>query len=179
MFSQLNTSVKRTWVLINSFCLINGICFTQPPAKSQWVYHNPQGKLVYKTLEAGDRIMDFSHAGYMGGGVSIPSPPVKITLEPAAGDNSDFIQIAIDKVSAMKPENGFRGTVLLKPGIYNCEKTIVINANGVVLRGSGSGKDGTVIQMTGKPHHCITVRGTLTTRTAGDTVYFTDPYVPS
>ena len=28
--------------------------------------------------------MDFSHAGYMGGGVSIPTVPVKITLSPVS-----------------------------------------------------------------------------------------------
>ena len=41
--------------------------------KSEWVYAGPNGKLVYKTTPAGDRIMDFSHAGYMGGGVALPA----------------------------------------------------------------------------------------------------------
>ena len=42
---------------------------------SQWVYPGPDGKLVYKTTPAGDRIMDFSYAGYMGGGVALPDVP--------------------------------------------------------------------------------------------------------
>src|SRR4051794_30892605 len=46
---------------------------------SQWVFYE-QGKLSYKQLPTGDRIMDFSHAGYMGGGVRLPAVEVKITL---------------------------------------------------------------------------------------------------
>src|SRR4051794_18718683 len=87
--------------------------------KSDWVYLNNQGKLSYKALPKGDRIMDFSYSGYKGGGVAIPSPEVKIVLSPVAGDNSDLIQNAINEVSKLKPENGFRGAVLLKPGTYN------------------------------------------------------------
>ena len=47
---------------------------TQNPAsgvQSEWVYKGTDGKLKYKTTPAGDRIMDFSHAGHMGGGKKI------------------------------------------------------------------------------------------------------------
>jgi len=37
----------------------------------QWVALGGTGKLEYKTTPKGDRIVDFSHAGYMGGGVAI------------------------------------------------------------------------------------------------------------
>jgi hypothetical protein len=37
---------------------------------SEWVYPGPDGKLTYKKIPAGDSIMDFSCAGYMGGGVN-------------------------------------------------------------------------------------------------------------
>src|SRR5688572_7135167 len=104
---------------------------------SEWVYKNSKGKLEYKTLPAGDRIMDFSFAGYMGGGVRIPHVEAKIVLSPKEGDNSDAIQQAIDKVSKMKMVDGFRGTVILRSGTYDCEKTINIEADGVVLSGSG------------------------------------------
>lgn len=123
--------------------------------------------------------MDFSYAGYMSGGVSIPSPEVKITVSPVAGDNTDIIQNAIDEVSQMKLANGFRGAVLLKPGIYNCDRTININASGVVLRGSGSGEKGTIINMTGKPHLCISVKGSVVSKTIGAATSFADAYVPS
>ncbi|KAA2240758.1 hypothetical protein F0L74_31980 [Chitinophaga agrisoli] len=145
---------------------------------SQWVYQNGQGKLSYKTLERGDRIPDYSYAGYKGGGVAIPLLPVKITLSPAAGDNTDAIQQAIDAVSGMPLVNGSRGAVLLQPGIYDCERPLVIRASGVVLRGSGAGADGTVIRMTGNPHACITITGMVTAQPIGDAVRITDSYVP-
>ena len=56
--------------------------------RSRWVYPGPDGKLVYRTTPAGDRIMDFSHAGYMGGGVALPNVPVKRTVKPS-GNNDD------------------------------------------------------------------------------------------
>ena len=147
--------------------------------KSEWVYINPQGKLTYKTLEGGDKIMDFSYAGYMSGGVSIPSPAVKITLNPTSGDNTEIIQNAIEQVSAMKMANGFRGAVLLNPGTYNCERPLTINSSGVVLRGSGSGSNGTIINLTGKPHACITVKGNTSSKTIGNSTTISDAYVPS
>jgi hypothetical protein len=151
----------------------------QSSAKSQWVYPDAKGKLVYKTLVTGDKIMDFSYAGYMGGGVKIPSIDVKITLSPVAGDNSAAIQQAIDEVSKMKLVNGFRGTVLLKPGVYDCEKPLLINTSGVVLRGSGSDEKGTVLNLTGKPHAAVTVRGEVRSKVIGEATTITDSYVPS
>src|SRR5689334_3750841 len=59
----------------------------RPPAISTWVYPGPDGKLVYKTTPAGDRIMDFSSAGYEGGGVALPTVPVKITVRPSGGQD--------------------------------------------------------------------------------------------
>ncbi len=122
--------------------------------------------------------MDFSYAGYMGGGVAIPTVAAKITLNAVAGDNTDAIQQAIDEVSALPLQNGFRGAVLLNPGTYNCERTITISTSGVVLRGSGSGEQGTSINMTGKPHVCIAIKGTPNT-TTGATTTINDAYIPS
>ena len=160
------------------FATIN-FCSGQTSAKSQWVYLNTDGKLTYKTLDNGDKIMDFSYAGYMGGGVSIPSVPVKITLSQSTGDNTDAIQKAIDEVSKMKMVNGIRGAVLLKPGSYDCERTLKINASGVVLRGSGSGSDGSILNLTGKPHNCIEVRGQVSSKGIGDSTIIVDSYVPA
>lgn len=149
------------------------------PGKSEWVYSDAKGKLIYRTMPKGDRIMDFSYAGYKGGGVAIPDVAVKITLSPVAGDNTDAIQNAINEVSAMELVNGFRGAVLLSAGTYNCDRQININASGVVLRGSGAGKNGTVINMTGKSHLCISVRGNVSSKTIGVPTKFTAVYVPS
>src|SRR5688500_13866203 len=88
-----------------------------PPATSM-VYPGIDGKLVYVADSLGNKIPDFSNAGYKGGGVAIPYVPVKVTVWPVAGDNADNVQAAIDKVSAMPLDaSGFRGAVLLKMGI--------------------------------------------------------------
>jgi len=147
--------------------------------KSDWIYAGTDGKLVYKALPAGDKIMDFSNAGYMGGGVAIPDVAVKVTLNPMGGDNAEAIQNAIDQVAKMPLVNGFRGAVLLSAGKYDCSKTININASGVVLRGSGSGERGTVINMTGDPHVCVAVRVRTSATPAGPQTTLADAYVPS
>jgi hypothetical protein len=129
-------------------------------AKSQWVYPGPDGRLEYKTTATGDRIMDFSTAGYMGGGVPLPDVPVRKTVQPSGGaDDTALIQAALDAVAAMPLENGFRGAVLLGPGTFTCSNAIVISASGVVLRGSGDGPDGTTIKMSGGRHVAIATRG--------------------
>ena len=172
--------ILKRFLLSSCVCLLStSICVAQTAHKSQWVYPDAKGKLTYKTLEGGDKIMDFSYAGYMGGGVSIPLVPVTITLSPSAGDNSVAIQKAIDDVSQMKMINGFRGAVLLKAGTYDCEKPLTINASGVVLRGSGSGEKGTVLNLTGKAHACITVKGSVSSKTIGESTTIADNYVPS
>lgn len=156
-------------------------------AESEWVHPGPNGKLVYKTTPSGDRIMDFSFAGYMGGGVALPSVPVKQTVKPSGGeDDTAMIQTAIDAVSAMPPENGFRGAVLLASGMFPCSRTITISASGVVLRGSGNqGAARSTIKMRGRPHLAIAVRapgGRREDQTDGFSAAQTviaDAYVPS
>ncbi len=153
-------------------------------AKSEWVYAGSDGKLKYKTTAAGDRIMDYSHAGYMGGGVTLPEVPVKITVQPMEGDSTATIQEAIDKVSALNLENESRGAVLLAPGDYTCSTAISIRTSGVVLRGSGSGANGSTIKMVGGRHVALAVGGGRTGRAAGREskavqTFLADPYVPA
>jgi hypothetical protein len=156
---------------------------------SQWVHPGPDGRLIYKTTPSGDRIMDFSHAGYMGGGVALPNVPVKQTLKPSGdGDDTAAIQSAINAVAALRPENGFRGAVLLAPGTFSCSNTITISASGVVLRGSGhtGATTRTTIRLTGQPHNAITIRASPGRRDAEPAPIFAsaqttmaDAYVPS
>jgi hypothetical protein len=152
--------------------------------KSQWVHPGPDGNLVYKTTPAGDRIMDFSHAGYMGGGVKLPTVPVVRTVEPSGGDDTAKIQAALDTVAALPLNDGFRGAALLAPGTFTCSGTIKISVSGVVLRGSGSGTDiRSTLKLVGQPHNGITVGGKAA---AGATksgeqakTIIADKYVPS
>ena len=110
------------------------------------VYPGVDGKLTYIADSVGNRIPDFSNAGYRGGGVAIPYIPNKATVWPVPGDNSANIQAAIDKVSALPLDaSGFRGAVLLKMGEYPLDKPLYIKASGVILRGEGMSDIGTIL----------------------------------
>ncbi len=155
--------------------------FTLNAAEIPWVQVDPSGKLVYKSTERGDRIMDFSFAGYMGGGVALPAPAVAKTVNPSGGeDDSAAIQAAIDNVSSMPLVAGFRGAVLLSPGVFTCKATLTIKSAGVVLRGSGSGVDGrgTTLRLAGGPHVCINISGPRAAEPPGPSTPLTDTYVP-
>src|SRR5436190_1629410 len=114
------------------------------------VYPGGDGKLVYVPDEQGNTIIDSSHAGYGGGGVPIPTVPVKEIIWPVAGDNTENVQAAIDRVSALPlDKSGFRGAVVLRAGYYRMATPINIKASGVVLRGEGMGDTGTILIATG------------------------------
>ena len=132
-------------VFLFSILSFKGIGQDVPPTTSM-VYPGIDGKLVYITDSLGNKIPDFSNAGYKGGGVALPFVPVKATVWPISGDNSANIQAAIDKVAALTPDaTGFRGAVLLKMGLYALEKPVYIKASGVILRGEGRSDIGTVL----------------------------------
>jgi len=104
------------------------------------VHPGEEDELVYIPDYQGNRIPDYSMAGYKGGGVDIPESPVKYTLEPKDGDDTQRIQEAIDKVSEKElNSNGIRGAVLLKKGIYEINEKLTINNSGVILKGEGKG----------------------------------------
>jgi hypothetical protein len=187
---MLNRPMKKITALLLSLLTV-GIASAQK-GQSEWVYRGNNGKLVYKTTPAGDRIMDFSHAGYMGGGVALPVVPVKRLVKPSGtNDDTQLIQNAIDEVAAMPLKGGFRGAVELAPGAFTCSGSIILSVSGVVLRGSGSGEGGTTIKMIGSPHTAIVIgrgntKGALgrTEKADSSTVgaastLITDTYVPS
>ncbi|WP_051620469.1 hypothetical protein [Paenibacillus sp. UNC451MF] len=147
-------------------------------ATSSWVFYGQDGKLVYKKDESGNRIMDFSSAGYMGGGVAFPEVPVVKTIQPSGGDDTSVIQNAINEVAAMPLKDGFRGALLLGPGTFITTKQINMKTSGVIVRGSGSGNGGTVIQMNGAPFLLFNIAGTGS-HTPSVGVNIADPYVPS
>ena len=84
---------------------------------SSRVYPGTDGRLAYEPDGQGNTIHDASHAGYRGGGVAIPTLPVRETVWPVAGDNTAHVQAAIDRLSARQPDaNGLRGALLLRAG---------------------------------------------------------------
>lgn len=132
-------------ILILGLCLL---CFpqygvTQQNWESGSVYLE-DGRLAYVSDEEGNRIPDFSHAGYRGGGVVPPdfaNEPDVITLAPDedGADDTPRIQAAIDTMGTITLDaNGFRGVVLLTAGDYEIHSTIRINVDGVALRGEGN-----------------------------------------
>jgi hypothetical protein len=132
-------------VLVFSISISSGNAQDIPPTTSL-VYPGADGKLVYVSDSSGNKIPDFSNAGYKGGGVPIPHVQIKAIVWPVPGDNSEHLQKVIDSVSALPPDAlGFRGTILLKMGEYNLEKPITIKASGIVLRGEGMSDIGTIL----------------------------------
>jgi hypothetical protein len=126
------------------------------PAK-QFVYPRADGRLVYPVDARGNRIPDFSAAGY-GGGTAIPDVPVRVVVPRVASDSTTRIQAAIDHVSVLEPDaSGFRGAVLLGPGRHEVAGQLRLDVGGVVLRGE---HEGTVLVATGSDRRAlIRVRG--------------------
>ena len=129
---------------------------------SQLVYLD-QGELTYVPFSMTGQsnevntIPDFSYAGYMGGGVSLPTDiEIKVTVTPEEGEDARRIQAAIDLVAALEPDqNGFRGAVLIKAGHYSLENILAVRASGVVLRGEGQGLNGTVLHSNPRVDHSV------------------------
>ncbi len=110
--------------------------------QSALVQVNADGSLSYAVDSLGNRIPDFSYAGYRNSNEPIPDISVVTTLQPIVGDNTSHIQSAIAALSAMPVDsNGFRGAVLLEAGEYEIQGTVRVNVDGVVLRGVGDGSD--------------------------------------
>ncbi len=107
-------------------------------------------KLVYNLQPNGDRVPDYSYCGYMASEQPLPNVPVKLIVPETKEDATLLIQSAIDYVSSLPlDEQGFRGTILLKAGTYNINGSLHISASGVVLRGSGSDDNVTLLMANG------------------------------
>src|SRR5699024_1447840 len=130
--------------LVLSFLIFIGLAtaFTLQE-KAHWqsrhVSIHENGTLQYPPDKLGNIIPDFSRVGYHQGDKPIPDVPVKLVISPpATGNSQEIIQSAIDELAATKPdENGFRGTILLKKGIYRIPGTLRVTTSGIVLRGEG------------------------------------------
>ena len=146
-------------------------------APSTWVYYRSDGRLAYRTWGSGNRILDFSTAGYRGGGVALPTVPTVRTLSPSGGDDRSALQNAIDAVAALPLQNGLRGAVQLSAGTFRVSGQINVTASGVVIRGAGSSN--TTLQVTaGSPITLFNIMGS-SSRSETGAVNLTDSYVPS
>lgn len=174
--------MKRTFTpfLLALLCLL----FSRTNAQLVSVQN---GQLVYAKYanqgqtNADNQVPDFSKSGYRGGGVAIPVLPVVDSISPVEGDNRAHILAAIARVSALPADaNGFRGALLLKAGVYPVDGQLHIRAGGVVLRGEGNGRNGTVLIATQKTNHnFLYVQGTGSGygEVAGTKVRIASPFV--
>lgn len=168
--------------------ILFSLCSLNASAQTPLIYLE-NGKLVYTPYanqgqtNAINRVPDFSHSGYRGGGVSLPVLPVAETITPVEGDCRALIQDAINRVSALTPDaNGFRGAILLKRGLYLVEGSLYIRTSGVVLRGEGNGTTGTVLNATQKSQHTLIIlqgSGSGYGEVAGSKARITQDYVPA
>ena len=161
-----------------------GFGFHLPADKweSKFVTVTANGSLQYHADEKGNTIPDFSRVGYYEGDRPIPDVPVVKTIS-AGDDNSEsIIQNAIDEVAKRSPDqNGIRGAILLKKGVYKIPGSIHINTSGIILRGEGDDENETVITATGNTQRSmIIVSGTGNPEELPHTrVAITDAYVPT
>ncbi|MEY9930192.1 hypothetical protein ABH926_004834 [Catenulispora sp. GP43] len=152
---------------------------TQPGLTGSWISF-AGGKLSYGHDAQGNRIPDYSSAGYEGGGVAIPSVATKDSVKPTGGDDTKSIQAAIDKVSAL-PLNaqGFRGAVQLAAGTFRLAGSLHITASGVVLRGASTNAAATTLVAIGATARTlVTIGSTAAYAVVGAQAKVTDTYVP-
>ncbi len=166
--------------LVSIFLVVFGACLVGYAQKQlSPITLQKDNTLLYTADEQGNRIPDFSYAGYAGGENVIPFVKAKILVPVKDGDATARIQRAIDYVAQLPVgKDGFRGAVLLEAGTYQIMGSLTLHSDGVVLRGAGFGDKGTTLVGAG------TSRETLI-RIAGkdDRQYtlqqeITDQYVP-
>ncbi len=113
---------------------------------------------VLANAAAAQTPIDFSYAGFGGGGIAPPVVNTVITLRASGGDDTAAIQAAIDRAGASAP-----GAVQLEAGLYRVGGHLVMPASGVVLRGSGD----VTLEATGKSRRTlIEIGGSSEPRTA-------------
>jgi hypothetical protein len=129
----------RAGSVVLAAALAGCLALAADPAR-RFVYPGAGGRLVYDADARGDRVPDFSHAGY-GGGAALPDVIVKVVVPPDPGDSTPRIQAALDHVASLPPDaDGFRGAVLLLAGRHKVGGQLRLRS-GVVLRGEGPGTD--------------------------------------
>jgi hypothetical protein len=169
-------------VLVVAVVLLNMPADAQAPPPAVSVTLGADGRLAYTADAAGNRVIDFSYAGYGGGGVALPDVPARLVVGPDGGRDRQRIQAALDAVATLPPDaNGLRGAVLLEKGVYSIDTAVRIAASGVVLRGSGDGEDGSVLVATGTDRRALVLLAGQGGRreTPGSRRRIADAYVPA
>jgi hypothetical protein len=161
----------------------SGIAFIVPVYaqgnKQAFIHVSEQDRLGYHIDSLGNRMPDFSYAGYQAGEVIIPTIDVKAVVPVIHGDATLHIQTALDYVASLPLDKyGFRGAVLLREGDYEVKGSLMINASGIVLRGSGFVENGTKIIATGQSRSTLIQIKGQGQRLLEESKRITDSYVP-
>jgi len=135
--------------------------------------------LVYRQLKTGDRIIDFSYAGYGGGGVALPIFPSEKQSHPPAKTTPLQFNLPSTRYPSFPSSTAYEALSSSPAGHFHCNATLKLNADGIVLRGSGSSESDTVLEMTGDPHMAISVAGESSVKSIGTQTEVSDTYVPS
>ncbi len=147
----------------------------QKPASPLIVQSN--GHLDYTADSLGNRIPDFSYAGYMAAEKTIPAATVKVVVPTVNGDATATIQSAIDYVASLPVDNnGLRGAVLLQKGKYKVVGQIRISTSGIVLRGSGV--NNTILVGDGTDRETLIRVAGINNRKSSHETNIVDAYVP-
>lgn len=147
-----NGTYRMEFTFAGDPVLYDAYCFTAVDEEiARYTYAEPypairleNGRMVYTPDYRGNTLIDYSHAGYEGGGAAIPNIPVKIILEPSGSnaDDTKRIQRAVDLLGRIPVGgDGFRGAILLKAGTYRISRPIRIGRSGIVIRGEGDGHE--------------------------------------
>ena len=158
---------------------------------SELAYYGQAGRLVLPMDALGNRLPDFSTAGYRNNNVALPEPANFftsdriVTVSPIGGDNLSHVQAAIDQVAAMPVQtDGFRGMVQFTAGEFPISEQLVVLDDGIVLRGTGDGDDSatsTILRATGTSRRSLIRVGAnagFSSKVGGITRNIADKYVP-
>lgn len=169
---------RRTALAILLFVVLGSVLRAAEPPRV--ISLGKDGKLACRTDPQGNRVPDFSYAGYMGGGVAVPDAPARVVVPPLDGDATPRIQAAIEYVATLTPDaKGIRGAIQLPRGRFRIAGQIHIRTSGIVLRGEGDGPDGTVLIAAGQDRRTLVqISGRNDSKTEGTPRKITDAYVP-
>lgn len=163
-------------------CTLLLTAFIRKDPGSKFIQLKTDGHLQYTPDEKGNTLPDFSRVGFYTGNQPIPEIPVVKTISPSGTNDQQLIQQAIDEISRRPLDaQGYRGTLLLKKGLYKIAATLYLEASGVVIRGEGDTENGTRILLTANQQiPLLHVSGAGAPREIpGTRVQVTDAYVPA
>ncbi len=157
--SDSNSMIRVLTVsLFLLLCCNSGSVTARQAPHSELVWPGADGRLQYKLDKRGNRLPDFSYAGYFADGRQPPNIATVMQLQPGRGDDTKRIQRSLDALAQRPPgPDGFRGALLLGPGEFRIEGQLRITASGIVLRGSGQDSAGTILRCAGKGQRSLIV----------------------